>query len=84
MKEEEYFNNATELYQRVFPALKTKKDEINLEFKCNVKEIEIWQYMRNRIWKETVDLTLGDIIEDILNTKNDDIYFYIKNNRSDN
>ena len=84
MKEEEYFNNATELYQRVFPALKTKKEEINLEFKSNVKEIEIWQYMRNRIWKETVDLTLGDIIEDILNTKNDDIYFYIKNNRSDN
>ena len=41
MKEEEYFNNATELYQRVFPALKTKKEEINLEFKSNVKEIEI-------------------------------------------
>ena len=84
MKEEEYFNNATELYQRVFPALKTKKDEINLQFKSHIKEIQVWQYMRNKRWNEIVDLTLGDIINDILNTNNEDIYFYIKNNRSDN
>ena len=84
MKEEEYFNNATELYLRVFPALKTKKDEINLQFKSHVKEIQIWQYMRDKRWNEVVDLTLGDIINDILNTNNEDIYYYIKNNRSDN
>ena len=46
--------------------------------------ITIKQYMKNKRWNEIVDLTLGDIINDILNTNNEDIYFYIKNNRSDN
>ncbi len=77
--EEIKFKTITELYKRLFPALTTKKQSINNLFKSNITELDIWNYLKNNIWKDKKNLTLYDMVSDILNSNDDSIYFYIKN-----
>lgn len=76
--EEIKFKTITELYKRLFPALTTKKQSINNLFKSSITELDIWNYLKNNIWKDKKNLTLYDMVSDILNSNDDSIYFYIK------
>ena len=65
MKEEIVFRSVEELYNRVLPALYSKRKEINsLGFKL-VTEKDIWNYLVNE-WKNDKDLTLAKMVNDIL------------------
>ena len=75
------FNTVTELYQRIYPALTIKKNSINSLFKSNIKEIEIWDYFKNNVWKREKKLELCDIVNNILNDDDTEIYFSIKKSR---
>ena len=61
------FNNIIELKARIMPALKIRVRELrkqNLQF----TEESLFNYFVN-IWKDRYNLTLADIIDDILNRK---------------
>ena len=73
------FNSITDLYQRLYPALTTKKDLLNSTFKTKIKEFEIWCYFKNMVWNQKHDLTLADMVNDILNTDDVVLYEYIQN-----
>lgn len=77
--EEIKFKSITELYKRLYPALTSKKESINNLFKSNIKELDIWNYLKNNIWNDKKNLTLYDMVSDILNTNDEKIYFNIKN-----
>lgn len=64
------FKNVKELYNRVKPALTTK---MRLILKKGIKtsEKEIFDYLVETKWKQAVDLTLSDIVSDILNLDDD-------------
>ena len=60
------FSNLSELYDRVRPALKSKC----LDFKrlgiYNINEADIWNYLKNNVWNKRKNLTLADIVDDIM------------------
>lgn len=69
------FNSLEELKQRVTPALETKLKELKSKNYNYVTTEDIWQFLIKN-WKKGKDLTLYDIINDILNLNNEDIEEY--------
>lgn len=67
-----------ELYQRIKPALVTKKSEMHREGYIYIKEEDIWNYLKEVKWKNARDLSLYDMTSDILNTENIYIDSYLK------
>ena len=72
------FNNLQELKTRITPALNTKVKEIN----SYVTEEDIWNYLKLK-WKKETNLTLYDIINDIINLKKEDIEEYVRSEAND-
>ena len=72
------FNNLLELKERITPALTTKVKEIN----SYVTEEDIWEYLKIK-WKKSTNLTLYDIINDIINLKKEDIEEYARSDKND-
>ena len=66
-------NSLEDLYRLLLPALRTKKKEMHDLKHLYIKEEDIWEYMRQSVWMDAVDLTLSDMVDNILNTENDEI-----------
>lgn len=66
------FNSLEELYKKVFPALEIRSKELNHIF----SEKEIWTYLAKNKWSNAVDLSLSQIIDDILkfDARKEDVY----------
>ena len=65
------FNSIKELYERVKPALTTKYKELKRMNYFYIKEEDIWNYLKNYKWKNSKNLNLYEMIDDILNV---DVY----------
>lgn len=72
------FKDINELYQRVYPALKSKVKELKKNKIDYIKEVDIWNYLVESRWRNTKGLVLADIVDDILNTDNNKIEDYVK------
>lgn len=72
------FKNLQELKERITPALTTKKKEIN----SYVTEEDIWNYLKKQ-WKKSTNLTLYDIINDIIKLKKEEIEEYVRSEKND-
>ena len=72
------FKNLQELKERITPALNTKVKEIN----SYVTEEDIWNYLKIK-WKKEINLTLYDIINDIINLKKEKIEEYVRSEAND-
>lgn len=57
------FRSLDELYERVLPALRIRSSELGMS------EKEIFTYLTEEIWKNSRDLTLSKVVDDILNYK---------------
>ena len=66
-------NSLQDLYRLLLPALRTKKKEMHDLKHLYIKEEDIWEYMRESVWMDAVNLTLSDMVDNILNTDNDKI-----------
>ena len=67
------FNSQEELYKRVKPALLSKQKEIQRFNNTNLEIDEIWRILIEKKWKEANDLTLSDIVNDIMNTSYEEL-----------
>ena len=63
------FKSIEELKNRVMPALRIRVRELRKE-KYTVDENDLWEYFV-RIWQEKKNLTLADLVDDVLNAKID-------------
>lgn len=72
------FNSLEELYQRIKPALTTKKYEMIRNGFNYIKEEDIWNYLKEVKWKNSKDLGLADMVSDVLNTDEVNIDNYLK------
>lgn len=73
------FTSAKELYQRLYPALKSKALELKRQGFDYIKEEDIWNYLKETKWINSVNLALNEMVSDILNS---DLYLideYLKN-----
>lgn len=72
------FDSLEELYQRLLPALRTKKEEMRRNGFSYIKEEDIWNYLKIHKWKSSKGLTLFDMVNDVLNTEDMYIDDYLK------
>lgn len=70
------FKSIKELYDRVHPALTSKKTEFRRKG-LNLKEEDIWNYLSDEIFKNSTNLTLGDIVSYIMHLEVEDMEEYI-------
>lgn len=72
------FTNLQELYNRLKPALLTKKEEMRRVGIDYIKEEDIWNYFKETKWVKATDLSLYQMVSDVLNTDNILIEDYLK------
>lgn len=72
------FNSLEELYKRLKPALTTKVDEIKMQGYAYIKEEDIWNYLKEIKWKQSKNLSLYEMVSDILNLESEKIDSYLK------
>jgi hypothetical protein len=78
------FETTEELKKRITPALKTKLKELKKENYKIIDIEDIWNFLIKEKWKKAKDLTLYDIINDILNLDNEEIEEYAIKRREKN
>lgn len=71
------FSNLYELKQRLVPALRNRKRSLKNQ-NIIVTEDELWNYFTNNYWKKSINLSLFQMVDDILNrevilNKQDDV-----------
>ncbi len=65
---ENKYNSQMELFNKLKPALRTKRHELerkNIKF---IREIDIWNYNKENIWAKARGLTIAGMVNHILNT----------------
>lgn len=65
---ENKFNSQIELFNKLKPAIRTKKHELIRNGIKFVKETDIWEYNKEYNWRQATGLTLAGMVNDILNT----------------
>ena len=60
------FRSEVELKSHVMPALKLRSREINKYYKIKISADEIWDNLKRIKWVGAKDLTLNEIVNDIL------------------
>ncbi len=65
---ENRFNSQIELFNKLLPAIRTKKHELIRSGIRFVKEKDIWEYNKEFNWRQATGLTLASMVNDILNT----------------
>lgn len=68
------FNNLTELFNRLYPALDTKVNEFKA-LKIDVTPYQLWNYLKDNYWSSANNLELYQMASDILSL---DIARYIE------
>lgn len=71
------FNSVEELYRKLKPALEAKVSELKRNKIDYIKEQDIWNYLRTNYWSKKGDLTLGELVNDILSTPNYELQEYV-------
>lgn len=72
------FNSLEELYQRIKPALTTKKEEMRRNGYVYIKEEDIWNYLKEVKWVNSKNLSLYQMTCDILDTNDEVIDQYLR------
>ena len=79
------FKTLEELYNKLLPAFRCKVSDLKRNNINNINEKDIWDYLKINYWSKKQDLTLADMVNDILSLSNNEIVSYIiKNNRDKN
>ena len=68
--------NYEKLKKLVYPALNSKIKEMYSFGYYYIKQDDIWDFLLERIWYKKDDISLSDIVNDILNYSNEKIYDY--------
>ena len=74
------FESLRELYNRLEPALSSKVSDLKRNDYSDVSKKDVWNYLAITKWKEAENLLLHQMVSDILNTANEEIYQYKVNN----
>ncbi len=73
------FASLTELYNRLKPALECRANELKRKGYKYIKPEDIWNSLKNYKWNAANDLSLHDMVDDILNTPDEYFIKYLFN-----
>ena len=72
------FENSKELFERLKPALVSKQTELKNNGYSYIHLIDIWDYLIANKWKQANNLSLYEMVSDILSSDNELIDDYVK------
>ena len=72
------FQTEQELYHHVMPALRAKCMDFKRHQMPYIKEEDIWNYLKEIKWKKARDLSLYEMVDDVLNIDDIVIDSYIR------
>lgn len=72
------FNSVSELYNRLLPALRSKVTELKNNGYDYLNVNDVWNYLKDTRWQNSHNLTLSDMVSDILYSDNELIDAYFK------
>lgn len=72
------FSSVEELYNRLIPALNCKENELKKMGYKYIKAVDIWNALKTHKWRNSTDLSLCEMVDDILNTENSFFDNYVK------
>ena len=78
MSNDTKISSLKELYIRLKPALTTKAREMRRKGSVYIKETDIWNYLTENKWKNSRNLSLAEMVDDILNSDDAIIDDYLK------
>lgn len=67
------FASLEELYERITPALNTVRYETKLIYNIDIKNSEVWEYLADKKWKSASNLSLAEMVNDILTIDIDEL-----------
>lgn len=73
------YKSEKELYQRLNGALKVKLRLIKEEY-SNIKMIDIWNYLKINKWCKDKNLTISEMVRDIINVDITKVDSFLKTN----
>ncbi len=73
------FNSQEELFDRVKPALRSKKKMLFKKGAKKITEKDIWDFMIKHVWKSASGLELCDVVDKILHAEDALIIEYYHN-----
>ena len=73
------YRSQEELYQGLIPAINVKMKLLKKSHYDDITHEDIWNYLKDNKWRSSIDLTLGDMVQDIIHTDNLEIVNYVKN-----
>lgn len=71
------FKSLQELYDRIKPALTAKCSEFKKMGYKDIKEADIWNYLADKKWTKSKELTLSEMVEHIFSLDVDSINEYL-------
>ena len=75
------YKNQLELYQSLIPAFHVKLKLLKKSDYTDITSKDIWDYLKDNKWRISVDLTLADMVEDIIHTDNLEIVHYVRDKK---
>ena len=72
------FSSLEELYNRLKPALRSKIKELHKLDKVYIKENDIFEYLSDNKWETSNNLTLDQMVDDILYADNSKLDEYVQ------
>lgn len=70
------FNSLDELYSRIKPALYSKVQELKRNKIIYIKEVDIWNYLSSKKWRQSESLSLSGMVSDIIDLTEEEIKNY--------
>lgn len=75
------FKSLEELYKKLIPAFNVRVNDLKRSKINGITREDIWNYLKNSNWIRREHLTLGEMVDDIINVSDKDLIDYkIKNN----
>lgn len=78
------FSSIEELYKRVTPALNSKVKDLTRVGVTYVQKADVWNYLKNNIWCKKSNLSLGEVVNDIMTVSNGELETYVQSLMSKN
>ena len=75
------FSSQKELYKSLLPAFNVKLRLLKKNNYDHITKKDIWNYLKNNKWCKSINLTLADMVNDIIHADNKDIDIYLKKNK---
>lgn len=78
------FSSIEELYKRVTPALNSKVKDLTRVGVTYVQKADVWNYLKNNVWCKKSNLSLGEVVNDIMTVSNGELETYVQSLMSKN